>query len=177
LPLLTDAGDVPRIGAIEISSDPPGADLYVDSLWKGRTPLAVDRPPLRSRGVLSLSGFYDLSFSLGPASPESFSLSLQKDTGTRGAHQAKARDEFYNSLAFFAFSIPLPLFSYALAFDFALKSNYLAVTSPAAASQAQTASLVFQGTYYGGIAVSAALFVWMVTRIVNYVRVANETAG
>ena len=33
--------------------DPPGADLYVDSLWKGRTPLMVERPTQRSRGVLS----------------------------------------------------------------------------------------------------------------------------
>jgi len=164
-------------GAIAISSDPPGADLYVDSLWKGKTPLAVDRPPLRSRGVLSSPGFYDLSFSMGPASPATFSFSLQKDIGTRDTHQAKVRDEFYSSLGFFAFSLPLPLFSYALAFDFALKSNYLAQDSPAAAAQAQTASLIFQGTYYGGIAVSAALFVWMVTRIVNYVRVANEIAG
>ncbi len=87
------------------------------------------------------------------------------------------RDEFYSSLGFFAFSIPLPLFSYALAFDFALKANYLTRQIAAAAAQAQSASLVFQGTYYAGIAVSAALFVWMVTRIVNYVRVANEIAG
>ncbi len=164
-------------GAIEISSDPPGADLYLDSLWKGKTPLAVDRPPLRSRGVLSSPGFYDLSFSLGPASPGDFSFSLEKDIGTRDVHQAKVRDEFYASLGFFAFSIPLPLFSYALAFDFALKYNYTAQSDPAGAAQAQSASLVFQGTYYAGIAVSAALFVWMVTRIVNYVRVANEIAG
>jgi hypothetical protein len=164
-------------GAIAISSDPPGADLYVDSLWKGKTPLAVDRPPLRSRGVLSSPGFYDISFSLGPASPEAFSFSLEKDVGTKDTHLAAVRDEFYGSLALFAFSVPLPLFSYAFAFDFALKSNYLAQSTPAAAAQAQSVSLVLQGTYYAGIAVSAALFVWMVTRIVNYVRVANEIAG
>ena len=162
-------------GEIEITSDPAGADLYVDSLWKGKTPLAVDRPPLRSRGVLSLPGFYDLSFSLGPASPENFSFSLQKDVGTRDVHRAKVRDEFYNSLAFFAFSLPVPLFSYALAFDFTLKAYYLA--DPTASAQALAARDVFQTTYYAGIAVSTALFVWMVIRIVNYVRVANEIAG
>ena len=163
-------------GQIAVTSEPPGADLYVDSLWQGKTPLSVDRPPLRSRGILSLPGFYDLSFSLGPATGSDISFSLEKDVGTREVHVAKARDEFYSSLAFFAFSLPVPLFSYALAFDFALKYSYTPPGSPAS-DQAHTASLAFQGAYYAGIAVSAALFVWMVTRIVNYVRVANEIAG
>jgi hypothetical protein len=127
--------------------------------------------------VLSLSGFYDLSFSLGPVSPETFTFSLQKDVGTRDVHQAKVRDEFYASLAFFAFSLPLPLFSYALGIDFTLKAYYLAPSDPTASAQAQAAAGVFQGAYYTGIAVSTALLVWMVIRIVNYVRVANEIAG
>ena len=99
---------------------PPGADLYVDSLWQGKTPLEVDRPPLRSRGVLSSAGFYDMSFSLEPASPPELSFSLQKDVGRRDIQQKKARDEFYSSLGFFALSLPLPLFSYALSIDFAV---------------------------------------------------------
>jgi hypothetical protein len=47
----------------------------------------------------------------------------------------------------------------------------------AAAAQAQTESTVFLGAYYVGVAVSVSLFVWMVTRIVHYVRVADEIAG
>jgi hypothetical protein len=166
------------VGKVAISSDPTGADLYVDSLWKGRTPLLVDRPPLRSRGVLALTGFYDLVFPLEPASPPLLSFALQKDEGNRDVKQKKARDEFYNSLAVFVFSIPIPLFSYGLSIDFAVRTLDLSGQGmSAAASQAQAASTIFLGTYYAGIAVSLGLFTWMVTRIIHYVRVADEISG
>ena len=165
-------------GQVAISTDPKGADLYVDSLWKGKTPLVVDRPPLRSRGVLSSPGFYDMSFPLDPASPPNLFFSLQKDLGKRDVQQKKARDDFYVSLGFFAFSLPLPLFSYALSIDFAMRTLDLSGQGrPAAAAQARTESTIFLGTYYAGLAVSISLFVWMVTRIVRYVGVANEIAG
>jgi hypothetical protein len=47
-------------------------------------------------------------------------------------------------------------------------------------SQAASAHLNYQlylGGYYAGMAVSAALFTWMVFRIVHYVAVSNGTAG
>jgi hypothetical protein len=165
-------------GKVAVSSDPSGADLYVDSLWQGKTPLLVDRPPLRSRGVLALPGFYDLVFSLEPVSPPVLSFELEKDVGKRDVQQKKARDEFYVSLAVFALSIPIPMFSYALSIDFAVKTLDLNGQGMfAAASQAQAASNVFLGTYYAGIAVSLGLFTWMVTRIIHYVGVADEISG
>jgi hypothetical protein len=128
--------------------------------------------------VLASPGFYDLSFPLVPASPPDLSFNLQKDLGKRDVQQTKARDDFYVSLGVFAFSIPLPLFSYALAIDFAVKTLDLTVQgSTTAAAQAKTTSNIFLTTYYAGIALSASLFAWMVTRIVHYVKVADEIAG
>jgi hypothetical protein len=165
-------------GQVAITSDPPGADLYVDSFWKGKTPVTMDRPAQRSRGVLTSTGFYALSFPLDPDSAASLSFPLQKDVGTRDVRQTQARDEFYVSLGFFAFSIPIPLFSYALSIDFAVRTlDYQGQGLYSSAAQSQTESLVFQGVYYVGIAVSAALFTWMVTRIMHYVKVTDEIAG
>jgi hypothetical protein len=165
-------------GHVSISSNPSGADLYVDSLWKGKTPIVVDRPAVRSRGVLASPGFYDLSFGLAPVSPPDLSFDLKKDVGKRDLAQTKARDEFYFSLGVFAFSLPLPLFSYALSIDFAVKTlDLTGQGSPAAAAQAQTTSTIFLAAYYAGIALSASLFTWMVTRIVHYVKVTDEIAG
>jgi hypothetical protein len=172
---ITDALSENVGGAIAVASDPPGADVYLDSYWLGKTPLDVQRPPVRSRGVLSLKGFYDAPFSLEPASAEHVTLQLQKDIGPRDAARTRARDDFYGSLGIFAFSLPVPAFAYGFAIDFALK----AIDLPAGpdAAQAAVTSQVFLGVYYAGIAVSAALFTWMVTRIVHYVSVANEIAN
>jgi PEGA domain len=165
-------------GRVAIASDPAGADLYVDSRWQGKTPLEVERPALRSRGVLSSPGFYDMNFPLGPASPPSLSFPLQKDVGARDVQQKKARDDFYSSLGIFALSLPLPIFSFGMSLDFAQRTLDLGAQGmTGAASQAQATSNAFLGTYYAGIAVSVSLFVWMVTRIVHYVKVSNEIAG
>lgn len=174
---IADSLEKTTTGAVEVSSDPAGADLYVDSYWMGKTPLTLDRPPVRSRGILSLKGFYDIPFSLGPASPPALSFALQKDVGSKDVQRTKARDDFYRALGFFAFSLPLPAFSYGLAIDFAVKQLDLDQAGMAAeAGQARATSTIFLGAYYAGIAVSAALFTWMVTRVVRYVTVANEIA-
>ncbi len=174
---ISDSLEKTSVGTVAVSSDPAGADLYVDSYWMGKTPLTLDRPAVRSRGILSLKGFYDVPFSLGPASPPLLSFPLQKDVGSKEVQRTKARDDFYRALGFFAFSLPLPAFSYGLSIDFAIKQFDLdRAGMGAAAGQAGATSEVFLGAYYAGIALSAALFTWMVTRIVRYVAVANEIA-
>jgi len=165
-------------GSLAIASDPPGASLYLDSVLQGKTPLAVPRPAVRSRAVLDLEGFSARTFSLDPSSPAELSFSLQPDAGDRAKLQQSRRDDFYASFGIFVLSIPIPLFSYALSFDFSVQHVDLLVQGQRArAADAETASYVFLGTYYGGIALSVALFTWMVFRIIDYVTVSNGTAG
>ena len=165
-------------GSISVGSVPEGADLYLDSIWIGKTPLVMGRPTGRSRGLLSLPGFYDLPFAVLPDSPPAVSFVLQQDLGTRDALQKKAREDFYTSFGWFAISLALPVFSYALAIDFASQRvAFLDNGDAVHAASAESARSVFGDLYYGGIAVSASLFVWMVFRIINYVTVSNGIAG
>jgi hypothetical protein len=165
-------------GSISVNSVPGGADFYLDSIWIGKTPLLFDRPSGRSRGVLSLDGYYDLPFAILPESGPVLSYALQQDLGSRDAQQKAAREDFYTSFAWFALSLPLPVFAYALAIDFASQQvAFLNASDSARASAAETTSNVFRVGYYGGIAVSASLFVWMVFRIITYVTISSGTAG
>ncbi len=150
-------------GRVTVSTDPVGADLYLDSVWIGKTPVEIDVPSLRSRGLLLRDGYYDKSFSFSTGPAVAYSFSLEKDIGSRDIQQKKARDEFYTSFGWFALSIPLPLFSIAFENDYA--------------SNSPTPAYIFLGTYYAGVALSVALFSWMVIRIVHYVTVSNRTAG
>jgi len=176
--VVSDSLEKDTIGEIAVTSEPAGADLYVDSQWRGRTPLALDRPALRSRGVLARDGYYNLNFSLEPQSPSELSFSLEKDAGPKDARQKKARDDFYTSLTFFALSVPLPVLSYGLLIDSQVKQVDLSSAGLSSAlAREQRTGTILQGTYYVGVAVSVALFTWMVTRILNYVKVADEIAG
>ena len=162
--------------SVFIVSEPAGAALYVDSIWQGTTPLLQEKPPVRSRGMLSLSGFYDLPFSIGLDSPAQLSFSLQPDLGARDAVQKKARDQFYAAFGWFALSVPLPLFCSAFKIDYELKQLFYPAGSAEAAA-AQFGAQAFLAGYVAGIAISASLFTWMVIRIIHYISVSNGTAG
>jgi hypothetical protein len=176
--VLDDKLERTATGSVAVATDPPGAALYIDSIWVGRTPLSVDLPSTRSRGVLTMPGFYDLPFALEPDSRVAISFSLQKDLGSRDELRKKAREDFYTSFGWFALSVPFTLFSYGMAIDFGSQAvaYYYAGDYTSSASAKSTRDL-FSGTYYGGIAVNVALFTWMVFRIINYVTVSNGTAG
>ena len=164
--------------SVFIVSQPAGAALYVDSIWQGTTPLLQEKPPVRGRGVLSLTGFYDLPFQIGLDSPAQLSFSLQPDLGARDVAQKKARDQFYEAFGWFALSVPLPLLCSAFKIDYEAKQLFFTANamSPEAAA-AQLGSQVFLAGYVAGIAISASLFTWMVFRIIHYISVSNGTAG
>jgi hypothetical protein len=165
-------------GAILISSTPAGADVYVESVWKGRTPLALDKPFARTRVDLSEKGYYDMFFSMSESSPPELSFVLQPDTISRDAIQKQARNEFYNSFAWFAVSLPIPLFSYAFALDSSVQeSEMLGQGNYSGASNAQATATFFYGAYIAGAIVSASLFTWMIIKIIHYVSVSTRTAG
>jgi hypothetical protein len=166
------------VGSVLVSSLPLGADLYLNALWQGKTPLELVKPTVRSRGVLSLPGYYDFPFSIGADSPPQLSFTLMQDTGARDIVQKRARDDFYVSFAWFALSVPLPLFCNAFALDNAvLRNDLLAQGNLSQAAAAQATAQGFLTGYYVGLAISAALFTWMVFRIIHYVSVSSGTAG
>jgi hypothetical protein len=165
-------------GTVYVTSEPSGAALYLDSVWKGKTPLSVERPPTRSRGVLSLTGFYDLPFSMGNDSVAQLNFALQADIGARDVLQKKARNDFYASFGWFAVSLSVPLFCYAFTIDSLVQVNeYELQGMSSRADSARNSYQLFQDGYYAGIAISTALFTWMVFRIITYVSVSNGTAG
>jgi hypothetical protein len=167
----------PRVPLV-LSSDPPGADVYLSSLWMGKTPLSVDRPAKRARALVSLNGYYDNLFSIGAVSPDSLSIVLREDLVSLDDVQEKARESFYNAFGWFALSLPVPLFCYAFAGDFATQISLLQYRGLGGEAQkARTIGNVFYYSYLAGVAASASLFTYMIYTLVNYVSAADRTAG
>jgi hypothetical protein len=163
-----------------ISSTPPGADVYLDSVWKGKTPLSMETPAEQSRIQLGLGGYYDLPLSIGPDSAPALSLVMEPDTGSRTAVQDKARDDFYFAFGFFALSLPIPFFCNSSYLDSRAELDRL-MAFPADTSAAQ-ARVILVGnvsfySYLGSTAISASLFTWMIVNLVRYIMVVDKTAG
>lgn len=169
-----------KAGTVVISSTPSGADVYLESVWKGKTPLALEKPFGRTRVNITQKGFYDEPFSVSESSPLDLSFTLKPDTVSRDAAQKKARDEFYDAFTWFALSLPIPLFCYAFALDSgvqALEFNNAAGSSPSQTRGAQLTANLLYGGYLVGTVVSASLFTWMLFKIIHYVSVSNRSAG
>jgi len=164
-----------KTGAVVISSTPSGADVYVESVWKGKTPLSLETPFDRTRVDITAQGFYDMPFSVSESSPSELSFVLQPDSVSRDAVQKKARNDFYDAFTWFALSLPVPLFCYAFALDSAVQARELG--SGPQYTSAQVRGTLFYGGYLVGTVVSASLFTWMLFRIIHYVTVSTRTAG
>jgi hypothetical protein len=166
--------------SITLTSEPPGADVYADSIWTGKTPLTLSRPAGRERVQVVSQGFYDLPLSVGPASPQEITVTLQPDKGSREARQRQARDAFYTSFAWFLVSLPIPFFCYSLAVDEAQEIRNLqaspANTLPAQETAYSTGNAYYY-TYLGGMGLSGSLLVWMIINLVTYVTASTRTAG
>jgi hypothetical protein len=165
---------------IPLDSTPPGADVYADSLWTGKTPLSLDRPTAREHLQLAAPGYYEKALTLEPSAPGGMTVVLQQDIGSRNARQKKARDDFYTSFAFFVLSVPVPFFFYALATDEVMEILRLqavgASTYQAQLSAYSTASALTYA-YYAGMGASGALLVWTLINLFTYVTTATRVAG
>ncbi len=64
--------------SISISSSPPGASIYLDGSYQGKTPLNITKVSAGSRNItLKLPGYQDLSVTMNLVSGQAYSLSPQ----------------------------------------------------------------------------------------------------
>ncbi len=163
---------------VALATDPPGADLYVDSLWKGKTPLDLELPATRSRVLLTKPGYNVLPFSLGPGAPAHGPLTLETNAVSREQRQKKAREDFYGAFGWFLVSLPAPLFCYRYAFDYADKARALIdADSLTEAQKAIDSGNLLYWSSVGGAVLSVSLFVWVATTIVRYITASDRAAG
>jgi hypothetical protein len=163
---------------LTLATDPPGVNVYFDSLWIGRSPLELDLPAERGRVLLAREGYNPLAFSLGPAGLPALPLVLEPSTVSRDQLQRRARDAFYGSFGWFLLSLPAPIFCYRYAFDYAGKAQalYIAGRTAEADRAVRTGSALYW-TSVGGAVASASLFAWVVSTIVRYIAVSDRAAG
>lgn len=147
-----------------IQSIPPGASVYLDSLWAGTTPLILERQYMLSRLTLSLEGFHDEYFRLGPESPPAALIPLVKSVIDLGQFQDAKRDRFYSSLAAFLISLPFPVFSYNMALDYR-SSNRIPEWE------------FFSVTYFWTFFISGALLVNSIIDLLRYVGTHEKPLG
>ncbi len=153
---------------LSIHTDPPGADVYVDSIWKGQSPLVLELLASGQRLLVRKEGYREVTFQPQEESLEAIMLTLRKALLDESAWLEKKRDTFYASLGIFFISLPLPIFLYGYALD----NANAAIRSDPRSSQYQQFYSQTEITYfaYGAtLFISIALFAKMLGELIEYV--------
>ncbi len=163
------------VAPLTIGTDPPEADIYLDSLWVGKSPLSVQRPASQQRGLIKKEGYKLFPFILMPDT-ETLSVTLTKDIINTNELVKELKNEFYASLGGFFVSIAVPL----VLFGF-YQNSYIGYKKAVELNRYDDIQRLYdQGTifyysYLGGIFVSVSLFVNTAVKLFDYIRTADTT--
>ncbi|TVQ99657.1 MAG: PEGA domain-containing protein [Spirochaetaceae bacterium] len=166
----------PQSGRVVVDSEPSGADVYVDSVWRGRTPVALNRPHHTATVLLQREGSLDSRFTIGPQTPDRVVRDLAPDIVGWTEQTTAARDRFYRALGFFVVSLPAPIILNGVYENLAV---LYASGTPAGLGSSEsdrllaTANTVYWG-YWASVGVSSGLFANLVVQLVRYIRTAES---
>jgi hypothetical protein len=137
----------------------------------------VEKPDDLNRFLLRKEGYLDFPLYAGSGVAETVTVALTLDEIDPLQIQNQRRDELYRAFGFFAISIPIPLFFWGFANDYAVGYS-LAINDLNfdETDRFKAAGRVFYYGYWGTLAVSTSLFVNMMVRLVRYLRAADRKA-
>jgi hypothetical protein len=153
---------------VRVESAPADADVYVDSVWVGRTPVRVtvaDEPRIVR---LRADGHLESRFVLTVESPDRVARVLLPDSIDWGVELQTARDEFYRSLSWFVISVPVTMILNGVYQN--VYSAYPPAAGPQLASFGRLGN-IFYWSYWGGLLVNVGLFVNVGINLFEYLDV------
>jgi len=147
-----------------IETYPQGANVYIDSLWVGKTPLIIEKPFVMSKLLLKKKDYGDYFTRIGPGSPGRIEIGLLKSYIDPTEYQEKMALNFYNSFGAFLISLPFTLFSFGLSYDYA-NAGF------------NEESRIFFYTYRWGVFINCVLFARTIYDLILYIRAGDRPQG
>jgi hypothetical protein len=165
--------ETPQGDAITIESDPPGAAVYVESSWRGTTPLAFARPVREVPFRMTLDGYNEAFGALGPGSPSTVRRTLVPAAVDQAVLVEERRDAFYGAFGAFILSLPIPIIFNGLTQSIVSLFPPDGSANPELSAE-ENRRLATLGTVYfyvsrGGLFVSTGLFVNLAVQLSRYV--------
>lgn len=158
---------------VMLRSSPSNANVYVDSIWVGTTPLSYEFPLGSSVVQLRRDGFLESRFVVDGQSPPSISRALLSAQIDWTDELREQRDEFYRALGFFVVSVPVTMLLWGG------YQNVLGTRAspdlPSLPPEEDLRLVQLGNTLYwsalGGLAVNVGLFVNVLFALFDYVAV------
>lgn len=149
-----------------VLSEPPGANVYVGSLFRGITPLTIETPDRITQLLIRMQGYRDLQHIISPADSRTLSFTLEP-LADPAPQFLSAKDDFYAALGYFVLSVPVTVGAFAM-------YQNRAAADASVSTRARLAN-PFLYAYYGGFAISAGLLVNTVIKLFRYIDAGEST--
>lgn len=94
---------------VVINTVPPGADVYLSSLWVGATPFLVENGGVNEPLMLKKEGYLDFVSALNPSAQNELNFVLRSSAFDIDSYMKSKRRDFYFNIAGLALSIPLTI--------------------------------------------------------------------
>mgnify|MGYP000854532314 CR=1 FL=1 len=111
---LSARAERPESAVVPVETDPPGASLYLDGIWAGKTPTEARIFGSSRVARLQLPGFEDEYAVIEPGFYGSLALSLRPAETDSVSRFDRSKERFYQALGRLAVSLPATLLAYAL---------------------------------------------------------------
>ncbi len=161
---------VPSFGnMLALTTYPEGADVYVSSEWRGKSPLFISDPLEGDLIRIQKDGYQPVIIS--PFENQDVRITLTPERADSRELVAKKRTTFYRAFGLFALSVPLPVFSYGLSSDYA--QAYSRTIGPDK-DRLYSISMGMYSAYLGGLFISGSLFIDMAVKLIDYIRTAEN---
>lgn len=156
-----------------VETDPPGADVYLASVWVGKSPVEVLYPGVPCRLEAVKDGYHRIFRILSAPPAENVILNLQPVSRAAYNMREDFRDKFYRDFGVFVLSIPVTLAGYSLAEHYSIALNEASAGGPVSSDEAYRlwlkAALCYN-FYTAGLFANTFLFTNLVVSASEYVR-------
>lgn len=163
-----------------VETDPPGADIYLSSMWVGKSPVAVAYPGKPAQLVAVKEGHKRIFTILSEAPGERVFLTLQPETPFDYDIREDFRNNFYRDFGLFVVSIPFTLVGYSLAEQYSIALSQADSEGETATEKYyrlwRTARLCYN-LYSAGLYANTFLFIHAAVSAAEYIGRAGPPSG
>ena len=154
---------------VTVTSEPPGADVYLGSVWQGKTPLILEADA--GEVLVTGEGFGDSRLFLEDTDEDKLEFFLQKELFDRDEYLLEKRNAFYRNFSYFVLSVPVAFFSYAAyqSYDDLEKRSAVSGSSHEHRKNSRTRNYS-RNIYYGSLFLSVTLFINSMFYLRDYIR-------
>jgi hypothetical protein len=160
--------DISAVRSIVFQTFPQGADLYIDSVWAGKTPVRAEVKNFPAAVRLSIEGWEDKDFFIDRYSESIVNINLKPGIADRNEWVEDNRNRFYASLGAFVMSLPITAICYSGIEQTAIAYN----AGTANVDELKRLVSINQGiyaAYLGSLGLNIILFFDTIIQAVNYV--------